>query len=771
MDAIKPARNYAKLDADDATREKAAIDLVEDLHQEAEDYRNGGSSPNNSSAGLSLVNEWERNGHRMLGNHWMMPQTSTSLSEGYRVYHFANDSTGSPTHMRRSTLNRTGTSIISNVAGETQEPFSIRFEPVETQDEGTFYLDKRARRWVRSNVVPLLEELAAAEVEEEVLNPDGVEPPNEMDVEAATLAAQYGLSLEEATLLASEKPVPIPVELADKVRAIVALQVQGGLDDESLIEVNDDLRAKTAQTIWDNLWRLANGEQESTINEFFCNIFGNQPLRVQWDHKRQQFWLFNDHILNVWIDHSHRTIDQAEYFIIDFMCSADRAKELYPDATDDIDRAAKEGTLDDDKVRRGGLWQNHNFKRKMVTVRTAWVRYQDVPMSVEEAIEEGKVVEAGPEMVDDIEVAQAGYQLVTGRDEITDEPILGEYVKPQTEVDHGTAWPNTRGLRQIVILPQIRRRVQDIRCPYCDIPVGWNTNIPRPDYSPFGQGEPVRLEDVQQQINRLLSILDNHARFYQFPSRYWPEQVLERLTAANAQLNTRPGANIPIPENDWRMMIQAGGFDRMTQNIPTVPEGYVKLLEMLLNEHDRLSGNVSVRQGVAPAGVKSGVAIDSLRQEASGPLAFKAKFTEWMLERVARIGMDAIIQFMDQEVARKIVSRFEPEVFAEIWSGMSPKSFNIRAVVTAGRGVNERIDATKADALWADGGAARRVDRLTAMEMGRVPNPQKVLKRIEEEDRKAAQAATPQPMDVGASFSGGMKAQGNQRKMMDAGIK
>lgn len=156
--------------------------------------------------------------------------------------------------------------------------------------------------------------------------------------------------------------------------------------------MSDDTVSRAVQEVWDALYSRAQGNYHTATNELYKAIFGHQPMLFQWVPEENRFKLSNPHILNVWIDPTAETVDDADYVILDTFISADKAKSLWPHLEDTIDQAKEKNILDirKDKFRTGSPFRIE-FKRDMLIVRTVWMRHQKVPMTLEEALESGAV--------------------------------------------------------------------------------------------------------------------------------------------------------------------------------------------------------------------------------------------------------------------------------------------------------------------------------------------------------------------------------------------
>lgn len=749
--------------ADEA--EQKLIIAVNDRLEEANDYRVRSGRAN--QGGMTLEREWELAGHRYLGNHWYDVRGSVGLVEGFRVFHTGMTS-GDAKGIKRFTLNRTQNSIISNTASEMQQQLVVRFEPQESADPSEYMLSPDGGAIVANIVqatMPAMEQQAMMQADPEAM---AAQPPLDpialSFVEAQFTPEQLGDGSEIG-----------PTAIITEAQAGIIKQAieVGVLKDNDLVEINDKTRRDVAQAAFDALWNASNCDQHIYRNVLYRNIFGHQPLRFQFDHETPRFILDNTHILNVWIDPTHDTIDEADYLIFEHVLDADQAVAQWPDFEEAIAGAREKGQLDLKPTKTGSSYfrmgspsQSTHFRRPMVRVRTAWLRHQQVAMTEREAVESGRVVQNPMEMmqeppVEDM-VDDSGDEVIeaeeSGNEQAQEAPELnyllvmderGNPIEPEPTGPDAENWPKTVGVKEVVMLPQIARVVSDRRCAYSDIPFGWNVNIPRP-YSPYGQGEPLRLEDLQTQINLVLTILANHIRYYQWPMRYWPKSLFEKLKSNGFSLHSRPGMEIPIDDKMW-LMAARGGKMSMVEQVPPVPEYYVRLLELYLNEHDRLSGNVGVRQGDPPSTNMSGKALNSLIGESKGPLQFKANFTEWMMERIAKLALNAMVDFLSIEQWGEIVDMYALPALERIVEGIASSRWDITVEIATGRGVNQAQEDERAMALY----DRKLLSKQTSMERVRVRNPQQEKERIMDEAREEAQASMP----VQAAAVDGMTSQ------------
>mgnify|MGYP005821161875 FL=1 len=196
----------------------------------------------------------------------------------------------------------------------------------------------------------------------------------------------------------------------------------------------------------------------------------------------------------------------------------------------------------------------------------------------------------------------------------------------------------------------------------------------------------------------------------------------------------------------------------LTQDPPALPRDKVALLQLMLQEHDRLSGNVEALQGRTPGAQTSGRLMQQLRQEARGPLGFKATFIEHTALRLLRLGLDACVKWLEPRIWYEILNSYPPFVVDEFRRRLEPERQNVKLSASMGRGILEQVEKEEAQALW----TAQLIDKRTALEKHRL-DPDPIIRRqrqdIEEQLQVQGMAAL-QAASVGAAPGNGSGAQG-----------
>lgn len=292
-------------------------------------------------------------------------------------------------------------------------------------------------------------------------------------------------------------------------------------------------------------------------------------------------------------------------------------------------------------------------------------------------------------------------------------------------------WPCKIGILQVQALAETV--ILDAReCPYRDIPIGWNINIAVP-FRPWGQGEPERLEDLQQCINRVASILHNHLGYFQSPDESMPQSMKNALKEDQRQTHAHPGRQRTVPDD---MFQQFGGKVSDITAVPPLPASYVQWFHDLMDTFKYLAGNVDVLAGDAKADW-SGKLVQALQGAARGPIGFKSTNTERMIRYLTNIIIGCIIDFMPETEWVKIVPGTPIQVLRAIRERAREFDYEIDVQVVSGKGVVKQVEQQKYLQLR----QMMAVDLLTLLEKLDVPNAKQVIERLMQEQ----QAMMPQP--------------------------
>ncbi len=246
------------------------------------------------------------------------------------------------------------------------------------------------------------------------------------------------------------------------------------------------------------------------------------------------------------------------------------------------------------------------------------------------------------------------------------------------------AWPKRQGIRECRVI--VGELVEDKECEFSDIPICHNKNIPIP-YSPWGQGEPQRLQDMQNTANNIYSDYREHVAYNTFPV----QTILASINAAMPKLSqnkyVRPGQVLVIPD-DAMNRLKPGTKPIETLIPPPFNESNINLLHEVLSAFNDDSEHSEVLQGKAAPGW-SGDAIDSLQSAAKGTILYKSVETESMLKYMANLMVGCIINRIEPEE----LARMERKVPIQCWYALSDwwrnnLDYEVEVEVISGGGAN-----------------------------------------------------------------------------------
>lgn len=654
-------------------QEKELLELFRKCKREAQRYR-ATSGPGS----MSLEDEWRDCGERYMGN-YDNTHGSIGQQEGYRIFTAPNGPAGASTRgLIRAKLLRTQNAIIANTSAINQRSIRPALQPIDTGDTKLWMLTEEAGRRVK-----------------------GVHDPRVQALEMGRQQHEMGVPMEQIAQSLMHVPDPIPgltdahlmgdfgpsEPLTFEVRQALLMdpEIAPLIGDKGLIDLSDKLITHSTQQVLDDLWERADADLHVLMGELYCNIYGTHAFGFQWLTDEHRFEIENKHILNVWTDHAHYDLQKRAYHIEDYILPVEKAKTLWPDHAEAIERAKRTGRLGGGEYTMGGIYGNVEHERDMLIVTIGWFRHQDVPMSVEEAIRKGRVLESLDETGQ-----PTGYVLAD----------TGEAVEPAFDTHAESNWPRTSGVRQGMVIECANVVIEDVRCPFWDIPHSWNLNIPRADMGAYGQGEPVRVRDVDDQINRTLSLLANVMAYCQFPQYFWPATLLSEVKRQGFSLHSRPGANIPIPDTEWERIVQAGGFSKFRHDPPPVPPEFINYLQFLLQEHDNSSGNTDVKQGRAPYAGAPAKAIEALGQQAYSSMSMRSRFTEFAVMRLGRLALHEVLHRLPESEWLAILGKLPLPVVRWVMEQAQKARWSLKVQIPTGSGHIQERDEERSLSMY-----------------------------------------------------------------------
>jgi hypothetical protein len=298
-------------------------------------------------------------------------------------------------------------------------------------------------------------------------------------------------------------------------------------------------------------------------------------------------------------------------------------------------------------------------------------------------------------------------------------------------------WPTEFGVRQTATLMNVTgafgKLVQKIRAPFDDIPGGWNKNIPEIG-GPYGQGEPTRLASLQRQIDDLWTTIGNVCLTYRFPMELWPKSAHSAMAKSGAVGYSRPGRVVAIDDQLWLEQIKGNrGFYVQP---PPIPDSIIPALQLALAEHDRLSGNTAVNQGVMPSSDASGRAVALLQSQAQSVGTAKAAHTQSCFKQVIQNVVYAMTWFLPDDQWRTIFSGVPWLVLQDVIAMLRRTKYNIQVDVFTGRGIVKAMNQQLALENYMGGNPQRLGSQRTTMKMRGSRNARREQRLIQKENEQ-----------------------------------
>ena len=557
--------------------------------------------------------------------------------------------------IKRITMNRIQNVAVSMMAIQAADPPQVEFVPRESGDESVVYVN--------------------------VNLPEGKVLAARMQASAMQSGVEWDPSLPLDDKAAADIRSEIDAgELMVAQAQMMGMPAPAVLPKEVLVEVNDRTAAETVQVVFDAMWEECGAQQVFVDNILNKNVYGWQPCLYEFDDELKRHRLTNVHPLQVFPDPLRTGSDRSSYVVYDEPMFVDEAVARWPDRESEIRDYAKQGQPKWEGSQRyaSASLYSQDFQRNMIVVRTAWIRFQRYPVDEAKAVREGLVKQA---------LFSTGNRVLDESGMETDE-VVGGYAHPETgeAMEYGSgSWPMEQGIRQITILAGTV--VDDRRCEFADIPLPWNRNIPVP-FSPYADGEPVRLKGLQRALNLALSSVVSHHAYNAYPPELVPQSVAEEMGPDLRGSRSKPGQRIQIPDY---LITQLGGMDKvmMTLDSPTIGPDAWKLVQLMIDLIDREGNQADVMQGNASA-TWSGEAISSLQNAASQVIRAKSMHTEGWLKQVAGLMFHSIVTRMEAEDWRRYLGRYPWQAIQAFHDRAKGLYVDVSVVISSGAGASKQ---------------------------------------------------------------------------------
>jgi hypothetical protein len=567
---------------------------------------------------------------------WLTPQASYYAYYQYGTDHIPyNDEINVPEIQN---------AIIATANIQMQEEPRATLEPVETGEKPLYYWAGPPEIGLMLGLLP--EQVGDGPETDEAGNPSEPLPIDEI---------QAG-SLKASAVSVEVSPVLLP----------------GMIRPEWLEEISDQTSAEFWQKTLNVFWDRSNTALFWRQNAVDNLIQGWAPYLVEFDEDNKVFVYTHVPVMHAYIDPVARTVQSADYLGVEFPIDAARALAKYPDLLDVLAQEAHEGRVPPpDGMTPVSERYNRIYRRPMVWLSVWFIRNQEAYMSNEQALGSGLVNQT--------------QNTTTAIDGTGGLPTLAgsTYTHAQTgeELTPGKGnWPTRRALRQITMLGD--KIVDDRECEHCDIPVGWNVNIPLPGNSPYGISDVARIRPLQKAESEVLESMVEHTKFFSSPIMVISQSMAEILGPDRVAMGAKPGLVHVVPDDQY---MAAGGSPLSIVNPPPLSEAHAQLFPTIKGLTTEMGGNTEVLQGRTDSQASSGRAIEALQSAGTGQVSFKSLRLQDEIACTTKVMLYNLVWRLKTEDLMEIHTK-PPHVIRAYQNKGKAAEWNVKPVVSSGGG-------------------------------------------------------------------------------------
>lgn len=444
--------------------------------------------------------------------------------------------------------------------------------------------------------------------------------------------------------------------------------------DEDFIFVTDALCAEALTQEMMSEWEMCGADEKLRQSIFEAVSLGWKDMLVQWNEQESHFELANLYPFNCWIDRWATSTRDAEYYVLRQIMPVSEALREYPEAEEQI-YSHKTVSADTNSWggRDGGKYDRAT-DREIVEVFTVWERNYPFPMELDRATETGLIQPAVEDALVDPETGEVADM---GGTPIVDEQGQQKFILADTGEDTSPGmgnWPKRYGIKQMTLIGDYV--IQEMECEAVDLPIARIRNIPIIE-SPYGEGEPQRLGDLQDLMNRLWSIFHDYALFFRGTDQAMPNSVFDQLGDRVGTLHRTMGRKFGVPDDLWQAF-----QGQIIQGVapPQLSNTYDMIMGRLEAQFDRISGVGDVLRGEAKS-EWSGELFAQATSAARGPIGFKARHISDAVKYKAKIIGGYIIDFLPLDEWVKRNKKYPPQILEVMRSRLKRIGYDVSVEV------------------------------------------------------------------------------------------
>lgn len=493
-------------------------------------------------------------------------------------------------------------------------------------------------------------------------------------MQQVNLLEQWGLRPDQMSPVEGSRQQPI-----DQLQAMqISQQLQQvGYPSEWLCHADKRLVSSIYQTFYDGRWNDPKfaGQQWAYRFGLDANTQGWNTAMVEY-RQGEGVVIVPLSIKQCCLDRQHVFINKMQHVMADFVFDVTWAKQQFPWINAQIDKykQASGGTpVSIDGNTQWGQRDRVNFQRDIVVMRIGWFRDQPMPLTMDEAVQNG-YVQQNEQIISGLDTsvdasggitqegnqpsiqANGGYTLHTG--EPVTPPTKGQPLDPN--------WPMRTCLRRVMAIGG--KIVSDMPEDHWDIPILHLTCFPVTN-TPYGTGIPFKCWQIQKSRTNYVTSIKENSEYYAHPMLAGPTDVLEAMGVDAEGAFVRPNALIKI-NPEYLMNKRIDDVVKLI-NPDTLPQAIITGEQRMEEIQTKLSGNVAVLQGEPTSADDSGVKVQSL-QEAAISQVNTGEDTEACLQRLAMLINHCHIRFATVDDVMKYYRKLPRGVLEAIHVDIAP---------------------------------------------------------------------------------------------------
>ncbi len=529
---------------------------------------------------------------------------------------------------------------------------------------------------------------------------------------------------------------------------------QNNWPDNWVVAVDMKLLGDVYQKPFDCYWL------DCHANEWI-DSFAMMVVKSGWETGQYQYDAQQHHSLEtipatqVFPDIRHQFIWDMDRFIVTRVYPVGTAMRLFPKQAAFLAEKAKPGLPTTTGATMFGYKDLRDFKGKVVTLTTIWLKDQPAPdwQSEDSAIQNGLATEqySQPMLPPD----QVMQQLPTSMPDPQRSVVDAKTGQPLLTNEDGMVWHDSWGmrnvLRQTVFLD--RDLIEDDVCPWPRIPIMHAACVGIED-NPYGYGLPWGARHSQKTYSRSTESIDLNTDYYGNAAMWLPADVHAKMVREFGRAFMEPGDVLSLEKSD---IPSSGKLDPFIAP-PEIPESLIVARRENKADLDEIMGMQESLRGQPVTPNASGKLQDETAQQAIGLITAMSKQLQGAIGHLGDLMLYSVIHFTTVDEIYATCRTVRKEVLAAIHLRHAPTiKWRTTAMLSSGAGMSR--DRKRTELFTLNQTPNKLVDDETVQEAYNL-DPEQIRNRKQREQQDqlavaAQQQAVMQPQQPAQPSSNG----------------